>query len=228
MLPRYDRTWLGVFNGVANDTMLTKLQRENVLYQAITVLCNQFANRKIYTHEQMQDFAQHYLSLTGDTAKYNYVQQKINKQQPIMLTDKLALADLKGGATILDSVIAQNRGKVIYVDFWASWCGPCRAQMPDAQKLRERYRGKDVAFVYLALNDVQERWLEAVREEHLNDTSCQNYIITNPKRARFIEEHRIHGIPRFMLFDRQGRLVDNDAPRPMSPNVVSVIDELLK
>ena len=145
-----------------------------------------------------------------------------------MLTDNLALADLKGGATILDSVIAQNRGKVIYVDFWASWCGPCRAQMPDAQKLRERYRGKDVAFVYLALNDVQERWLEAVRKEHLNDTSCQNYIITSPKRARFIEEHRIHGIPRFMLFDRQGRLVDNDAPRPMSPNVVSVIDELLK
>lgn len=228
VLPRYGGTWLGVFNGVAKDTMLTEMQRYNTLYQSFKMICNQFLNQNKYSKEQMLEFAQHYLSLAGDTAKYNYVLQKINRQQPIMLTDNLALADLKGGATILDSVIAQNRGKVIYVDFWASWCGPCRAQMPDAQKLRERYRGKDVAFVYLALNDVQERWLEAVREEHLNDTSCQNYIITNPKRARFIEEHRIHRIPRFMLFDRQGRLVDNDAPRPMNPKIVSAIDDLLK
>lgn len=227
VLPRYGGTWLGVFNGVAKDTMLTEMQRYNTLYQSFKMICNQFLNQNKYSKEQMLEFAQHYLSLAGDTAKYNYVLQKINRQQPIMLTDKLALADLNGHATILDSVIALNRGKVIYVDFWASWCGPCRAQMPDAQKLRERYRGKDVVFVYLALNDVQERWLEAVREEHLNDASCQNYIITNPKRARFIEEHRITGIPRFMLFDRQGKLVDNDAPRPMSPKIVSAIDELL-
>lgn len=225
--PKYE-SWLDVLNKIDGDTSLTELQRKIVQYYSITTLYNYFVNLNKYSYNEIQEFAERYLSLTGDTAKYNYVQQKINRKQPIMLTDNLALADLKGGATILDSVIAQNRGKVIYVDFWASWCGPCRAQMPDAQKLRERYRGKDVAFVYLALNDVQERWLEAVREEHLNDACCQNYIITNPKRARFIEEHRITGIPRFMLFDRQGKLVDNDAPRPVNPKIVSAIDDLLK
>ena len=100
---------------------------------------------------------------------------------------QLLLKDIHGKPANLNILLEKNRGKVIYVDFWASWCVPCREEMPPSAKLRELYKGKNVAFIYLAFNDKENSWKKAVEQEGLSEIP-NNFFITNSKNSKIIEQ----------------------------------------
>ncbi|WAC12555.1 TlpA family protein disulfide reductase [Dyadobacter pollutisoli] len=116
------------------------------------------------------------------------------------------LVDPTGAQLTLDDLKKRHAGKILVVDFWASWCGPCREPMPEAKKLIEAMKGKDIAFVYLSIDKDASRWKKASDEEKL-DTYAENYLITNQHSARFLKEQNLTFIPRAMIFDKAGRLI---------------------
>lgn len=138
-----------------------------------------------------------------------------------MAEDRLILECMDGSRTTLDEVLTELKGKVVYVDFWATWCAPCCAEMPAAAELRARH--PEVAFVYLSMDDESKPVAEALENLKLSD--CRVYRCVNARSARFLEEHDVRLIPRFMIFDRSGRLVEENAPRPSSDSIDALIGE---
>lgn len=113
------------------------------------------------------------------------------------------------------------------MDFWASWCVPCREEMTPSAKLRESYKGKDVVFVYLAYNDTKDSWKKAVKQEGMAEIE-NNFIITNSKNSKTLEAIKLELIPRYIIFDKQGSLVEMNAPRPSDEQATIIINKYLK
>ena len=142
-------------------------------------------------------------------------------------SDDLTLLTTTGMTTTLKEIIAANEGKVLYVDFWASWCAPCMAEMPASKRLRKDYQNKNVVFVYLAFNDKEQAWRKAIPKAELEHVG-NVYLVSNPQTSTFVDELRLESIPRYLIFDKTGRLINMNAPRPESNEIRIELNKLLE
>jgi len=92
-----------------------------------------------------------------------------------------------GKRTSFEEILANNKGKLIYIDFWASSCAPCRRCMPASHTLREEFKGKDVVFVYLAFKDNLKSWKKAIEQLDLKGYN-DSYFIENSKSSKLIDD----------------------------------------
>jgi thiol-disulfide isomerase/thioredoxin len=129
----------------------------------------------------------------------------------------------KGGKTSLESL----KGKYVYIDVWATWCGPCRAEIPHLKKVEEAYHGKNIEFVSISIDRIKdhEKWQNFVTEKELGGIQL---FADNDWNSQFVKDYQINGIPRFILVGPNGEIVNADAPRPSSPTLVETLDSLLK
>jgi thiol-disulfide isomerase/thioredoxin len=144
----------------------------------------------------------------------------------VMTSTKMELINQEGKIISFETIIDQNKGKVIYVDFWASWCAPCLEEMPNAEILRNKYADQNVTFVYLTLDDKKANWSSAIGKAHLEGIK-DNYLILNLKTSPMIKSFQIASIPRYLLYDKEGKLVHAMAPGPGSKEVYELLDNYL-
>lgn len=144
----------------------------------------------------------------------------------ITYSDDLTLLTTDGKTTTFSKIIATNLGKVIYVDFWASWCAPCMDGMPASKKLREYYKNKNVVFIYLAYNDKIQAWQKAIPIAGLDQVE-NVYLVTNPRTSTLVKKIRLESIPRYLIYDKTGRLININAPRPESNEIYKELNKML-
>ena len=123
--------------------------------------------------------------------------------------------------------LSDFKGKYVYIDVWATWCGPCRGEIPSLQKVEEKYKDKNIAFVSISV-DVQkdlEKWKKFVSDKALGGIQL---FADKDWNSEFIKAFGIDSIPRFILIDPTGKVVNADAPRPSEPKLQVLLDELLK
>jgi thiol-disulfide isomerase/thioredoxin len=118
------------------------------------------------------------------------------------------------------------RGKVVFIDLWASWCAPCRAAMPASEKLRQDYKGKPVAFVYLSIDQKYTAWQNAAREEKLAGYPL-SYILLNPQESALSKKINLQAIPRYLIIDKAGKMVHQNAPGPDAEETRKLLDKYL-
>ena len=179
---------------------------------------------KYFDSEIVKEYLQKYRNETGDVQLFEEIEKQYN-----LTADKsqMFLHDMQGNQTNFQTLMEQYKGKVVYVDFWASWCAPCLAQMPASTNLRKDFIDKDVVFLYLAINDEEKNWQKASIEKGLSDLST-NFFIENAKSCDLLKELHVETIPRYLLFDKLGNLSNGDAPRPSSSQIGEEINQLLK
>jgi thiol-disulfide isomerase/thioredoxin len=116
--------------------------------------------------------------------------------------------------------LASLKGKVVLVDVWATWCGPCKQQIPHLKKLEEELRDKDIAFVSISVDEEKdkEKWKTFVEKEELK--GVQLYA---KGWSDFAKYYDIRGIPRFLVFDQEGKIVTVDSPRPSQPELKELL-----
>lgn len=126
--------------------------------------------------------------------------------------------DMAGNQVNLSSL----KGKVIYVDIWATWCGPCMQEMPHFEKLKLQYKDDPkVAFVSLSIDDTEQPWKQSVESRKADG---YQWLINRTK----LQAYNIVGIPRTLLIDKDFKMVDMDAPMPSEAAAVTAINNLLK
>ena len=142
-------------------------------------------------------------------------------------TSKAKIVDLneeKYAAKSLDDILKKYKGKVIYLDFWASWCGPCKREMPYSTKLKEALTGKDVAFVYISTDKNAASWEQMIDQLGLVG---DHYRASNKVKQEIVERFNLQYIPRYVLINKEGKVADDNAKRPSDPMVAGDINKLL-
>lgn len=118
------------------------------------------------------------------------------------------------------------RGKYVYIDVWATWCGPCKAEIPFLQKVEQDYHGKKIQFVSLSVDRQADKpkWEKYVKEHDLGGIQL---IADKDFESDFIRKFNIAAIPRFILIDPKGKIVSGNALRPSDPGLRTLLDSLL-
>ena len=135
------------------------------------------------------------------------------------------LVTLKSKKIKLFDLINESKGKVIYLDFWASWCGPCIMEMPYSFELKKKYNEKAIKFIYLSTDEDNTKWIKS-SVKVLPDID-ETYRFENKINSELIKKFKIDAIPRYMIIDKKGILHYNSAARPSNPELISILDQLL-
>lgn len=122
--------------------------------------------------------------------------------------------------------LSDYRGKYVYIDVWATWCGPCLAEQPALAKIEETYKDNpNIVFMGVSTDQNKPAW-----ENMLNDRKLKGVqlLAGNASQAGISKDYNISGIPRFILVDKAGNIINANAERPSSPALRAQLAELLE
>jgi len=129
--------------------------------------------------------------------------------------------------TNFSTILNSFKGQVVYLDIWASWCAPCRSEMPAAAKLREKYKDKQIQFLYISIDNNFNLWNKAIIQEELN-VFPNSYLLIDFENSDFKKKFRVGPIPRYVIIDKSGNSIISEAPRPSEVSLSRILDDMLK
>lgn len=234
------RNYVEFFSEYANDLTQKAYKKDSLIDYSQTQLrfiSDSIKNQELKNILLFKD-AQYSITYVDDIDLYykTYMRASTNKENNAKIeTTYLALKKVskgnpsplfvdyenyKGGTTSLKDL----KGKFVYIDVWATWCGPCKREIPYLKKIEKAYHGKNIAFVSMSVDtkNAHEAWRKMIKEKKLG--GIQLFSDKNWK-SKFVTDYMIKGIPRFILIDPQGNIVSSNAPRPSSPKLKELFKE---
>jgi len=118
--------------------------------------------------------------------------------------------------------LSSFKGSLVYVDVWATWCGPCKAEIPYLKTLEQDYHEQNIVFLSVSVDTDKDQWLKMVEEKALSGVQ-----LWADGWSQITKDYAIFGIPRFMLFSEDGKIISNDAPRPSNEETRELFDKHL-
>lgn len=189
------------------------------------LMCYQILNNVAI--ESLQDFIQLYDELP------QYIDNKelrnlLNQRKQQLESDKTLTistldsyrmkSDVEFSDDFFSKLGEKFKDSIIYIDIWATWCGPCKAEIPHLINLHNTYKNKPVAFVNICISSNKKDWEQAVKELNLQG---ENYFF-NKEHSNLLKGklNTFTGIPHYLLIDKSGNIIDDDAPRPSSDTII--------
>ena len=229
--------WLNYNNNVdPSDTinfaveplrMVSKLNNANTKKVMFNQIPYTFFAYSQPTPEQAEAFMAEYAKIASD---YPELIEKYNKQvsriKPIVAGEPLPYIPEIESPEGQKIKLSDLFGKVLYIDLWATWCGPCCKEIPFMEKLVEKMKdNKDVVFVSISSDTDKQAWLDKIAKDK---PEWPQYIFTPESNQEFFESLNITGIPRFMILNSDGTIGVADAERPSSSGVEAQILSCVK
>lgn len=121
--------------------------------------------------------------------------------------------------------LSDFRGKAVFIDVWATWCGPCCMEIPYMEKLVKHYRkNRKIEFISISLDKDLNAWKKKLKEDK---PEWKQFVCPDNFKSTLAKEYGITGIPRFLFIDKSGKIITIDAPRPSSEKITDYIDRFL-
>ncbi|WP_186774449.1 TlpA family protein disulfide reductase [Chitinophaga pinensis] len=143
------------------------------------------------------------------------------------MPDKATLlaANADTSSDILQQLGEKYKGKVVYVDFWGTWCVPCLEEMKVVPAVKKIFEGQPVVFLYLAVHSEQDAWEKMIKREQIQG---EHYRLTDKEFDRLNRRISVPAFPRYLLIDKNGTITHVNAPRPTdTKELATAINRLL-
>jgi thiol-disulfide isomerase/thioredoxin len=156
-----------------------------------------------------------------------YPQSKYAKELwPLLRPEAAEVGDIAPNITMADTLgkmisLESFRGKVVLIDFWASWCGPCRMENPNVVRAYQKYRSKGFTVFSVSLDNKKENWLAAIKKDNLTWTHVSELKGWETSASRL---YQVTGIPATFLLDKEGKIV---ARNLRGPALEEMLEKLL-
>lgn len=138
------------------------------------------------------------------------------------------LKSSKDADKLLAEILAPHKGKVVYIDFWGTWCSPCVAEMDHVPAVKKALEDKDVVFIYFANKTPKETWRNFIKRKDLEGKNVIHYNLDAEQQRSIETRLGIYAFPSYLLLNKQGDFVNMNAPRPSSKDLlVKEVDKLL-
>ncbi|MBN1187627.1 MAG: TlpA family protein disulfide reductase [Bacteroidales bacterium] len=211
--------YLSLYDSIQTCSMLSQ-QTKNIL--KFKTIQNIIEN---YTIEEAKKAFNQFKIDVKDTALINFINNRYSLSTDIN-TDSydLKLHSFHSETITFNDLLKKHKGKVIYLDFWSSGCPPCIKQFEHAKKIEALYQDKDLVQIYISSEPEKQQWEKACRRF---DKIDESYFVTNRFTSKQLENMDIEYIPRYMLFDKNGKMVVEAAPRPDDKSLIKLIDKYL-
>lgn len=134
---------------------------------------------------------------------------------------------LEGKELTFTEIFKANKGKVIYIDFWASWCAPCRQEMPASLKLHQNLHKEDIVFVYISIDKNEAAWKRSMSSLKITNKG-QHYRRSQEKMTEFLKFFYIYSIPHYIIIGKDGQIANSDALPPSDVKLERQLRKLLK
>ena len=169
------------------------------------------------------DAYQKFIASSSNKAYKNSLAAEYQRLFPLITGSKAPDFQLK---TIDGNVISLEKlkGQVVFIDFWASWCGPCLKESPFAKKLKDHFKNQPgVAFVYISLDEDESSWKAMVKKQGLEGI----HLYSPGMNSQLAQAYAILEIPRYVLIDKKGNIVEANMTRPSDPATIKRIEAVL-
>src|SRR5574344_937935 len=121
---------------------------------------------------------------------------------------------------------SEYRGKLLYIDFWATWCAPCKAEIPHLAKLVERYKGNDkIQFISISVDADTNAWKKMITADK---PAWPQFVASKVQNEKISKDWGIAAIPRFVMINPDGTINAADALRPSDESLIPLLDKLSK
>ena len=122
--------------------------------------------------------------------------------------------------------LSDFKGKVVYIDIWATWCGPCKGEIPYMGKLEEEFKdNSNMVFMSVSIDAQkdQQKWKDMVKEKQMKGVQ----LFAGSRADDIAKPYKVKGIPRFILVGKDGNLISSEAPRPSSAEIRPLLKKAL-
>ncbi len=152
-------------------------------------------------------------------------QQEQNDAKALTISSNSLLSVDGKTTSALENIMAGNKGKIMLVDFWATWCAPCRDEVPYLNKLMQFYPADKFVLLRISIEKEVQPWQKFIIAN--NTDISNNYLLINPEKSALIKQYEIDEIPRYMLIGKDEKIMNADAPRPSDPKLKAMLDDLV-
>jgi thiol-disulfide isomerase/thioredoxin len=159
---------------------------------------------------------------------YIAVLNSLNKTATGTGTDGNILIDTVAKYTNIDELKQHFKGKTIYIDLWATWCVPCRAEFPYYQSLSATLKKMGVQSVFVSIDEPKAgaQWKKLVKQNHLEGYHILAGTNLKADLVKLVYKKGQISVPRYLIINKQGQIVNWDAPRPSNTDLINVLSKL--
>ena len=211
------RQFLKDYVGYVNSTDPERARDpQSFIFGTFSGAARDYLQARFYHHEiqrgRVESISNELQSFLADCSRFAYartlekVYNRSGKLSAGTLAPDFQITDLNGRPVRL----SDYRGKVIYLDFWATWCGPCLLSLPHTQRLKREMANEPVAFLYVNLDKQGSKWRKFVKDRdlngvHLHPNDGQGY------ESQIARSYGVKALPTYFVIGKDGRIVLNSS-----------------
>lgn len=170
-----------------------------------------------------------YQVITKNTENPKIIQAANDARDKLLSSKKVTVSNFSYQNEFNKPISSDDfKGKLIYIDLWATWCRPCFMEFPYMKILAEEYKDKDIVFLGISIDSEKDKlkWKSTLREQKFSYPQVFAGA-ENVENDFFLTELNIRYIPRFILIGKDGKIISSEAPTPSNPSLKKLINQNL-